>query len=233
MTTKAEWYRAHSHVAQQWKSIDCWRVDANGNPLATSELFDRATGSFTSLGSMQTARFQQSATLLTNGKVLVAGGGTASTELFDPATGTFSSTGSMEASHSYQTATLLPNGKVLVAGGPNDSKYVLAFLPALPSEITENGLTYVYDLTLHCRHCGDFPIGTDQSVAFHPCPSCQQPFQAILLGEGDTLNPLPFWDRTGGRGIYRETLEGCCEPAEGQEGTTGHVTKPFTNPMAI
>src|SRR5436190_22150114 len=68
-------------------------------------------------GSMQGGHFQQTATLLTSGKVLVAGGGTANAELFDPATKTFSQTGSMEASRTYHTATLLNNGKVLIVGG--------------------------------------------------------------------------------------------------------------------
>ena len=83
-----------------------------------------ATGaSWTATGSMTTSpRLAHSATLLANGKVLVAGGlnysGTlASAELYDPATGTWTATGSMTNPRLYYTATLLANGKVLVAGG--------------------------------------------------------------------------------------------------------------------
>src|SRR5439155_1000940 len=63
------------------------------------------------------------ATLLSNGMVLVTGGGTyppfaTAAELYDPATGTWMITGSPIAPHRVDaTATLLPNGKVLVAGG--------------------------------------------------------------------------------------------------------------------
>ena len=63
------------------------------------------------------------ATLLPNGKVLVAGGfigGSgylSSAELYDPASGNWTATGSLNNARSYHTATLLPNGKVLVAGG--------------------------------------------------------------------------------------------------------------------
>jgi WD40 repeat protein len=75
---------------------------------------------------MATARVAHTATLLPNGKVLVAGGSgisfyLASAELYDPATGTWSTTGSMATARRYHTATLLPNGKVLVTGGYNGS----------------------------------------------------------------------------------------------------------------
>ena len=82
---------------------------------------------FVATGSMHTARSDATATLLKNGKVLIAGGGNladmykedvyASAELYDPTSGTFTSTGSMTAARSDATATLLQNGKVLIAGG--------------------------------------------------------------------------------------------------------------------
>ena len=84
-----------------------------------------AAGTWTATGSMITARAEFTATLLPNGKVLVAGGipgndeavETASAELYDPSTGTWSATGAMTAARSKHTATLLASGKVLVAGG--------------------------------------------------------------------------------------------------------------------
>ena len=77
---------------------------------------------FGNTGSLGTARHGHTATLLPNGKVLVAGGysgsgSLASAELYDPATGTWSATGSLGTARDHHTATLLPNGKVLVAGG--------------------------------------------------------------------------------------------------------------------
>src|SRR6476646_8035554 len=80
-------------------------------------------GTWSPTGSLAQKRWFHSATLLKNGKVLVAGGDSccsgalASAELYDPTTGTWSATGSMNGVRSSHTATLLPDGKVLVTGG--------------------------------------------------------------------------------------------------------------------
>src|SRR5207249_6766941 len=93
----------------------------------TAELFDPASETFTFLSpnTMTAGRFAHTATLLSNGKVLIAGGGSTvnttlnTAELFDPASGTFTalSPNTMTAVRIYHSATLLPNGKVLIAGG--------------------------------------------------------------------------------------------------------------------
>lgn len=77
---------------------------------------------FVATGSMTTARSGHTATLLQNGKVLIAGGtlsssALASAELYDPVAGTFTPTEDMTTPRRLPTATLLPDGKVLIAGG--------------------------------------------------------------------------------------------------------------------
>jgi hypothetical protein len=78
---------------------------------------------FAPTGSMGTTRAIQTATLLNDGTVLVAGGQDASgnplstAELYDPASGTFTPTGSMTGARYLHTATLLGNGQVLITGG--------------------------------------------------------------------------------------------------------------------
>lgn len=79
----------------------------------------RAAG-WTVIASMSEARSGHTATLLADGKVLVAGGGTASAELYDPSTETWTATGKMIQARRGHTATLLLNGRVLVTGGYSD-----------------------------------------------------------------------------------------------------------------
>jgi len=88
------------------------------------------TKGFTPTGIMESAREGHIATLLNNGRVLVAGGTSAdadlaTAELFDPTAGTFTTTGSMGAARAFHTATLLTNGEVLMTGG-SGSATVLA-----------------------------------------------------------------------------------------------------------
>jgi N-acetylneuraminic acid mutarotase/uncharacterized protein YjdB len=95
--------------------------------LSAAELYDPVANSWSVTGSALVARSLHTATLLTNGTVLVAGGDTesggvtadnvATAELYDPVAGTWSSTGSLTTGRSYHSATLLPNGVVMVAGG--------------------------------------------------------------------------------------------------------------------
>jgi len=94
---------------------------ANQNFTNSAEIFDPATGRFSTVSPMPVSRASHVAVLLPNGKVLVAGGyggSSGSANVFDPQTGRFEITGGMSRDRpEADVGTLLNNGQVLVNGG--------------------------------------------------------------------------------------------------------------------
>jgi hypothetical protein len=111
------------------------------------------TGSFTLVQSMRQYRKLHTATLLSNGTVLVAGGApldaAAVSEIYDPLTATWTNSGRLNTGREFHTATLLPNGKVLVAGGagPPADPGAVPFDPVLASAEIFDPTTGTWTLT--------------------------------------------------------------------------------------
>jgi WD40 repeat protein len=117
--------------------------------IQSAELYDPATGIFSPTGqvkryydpesnifwkqgTMNAIRAQHTATLMRDGRVLIAGGGDASAtaqnsaEIYDPTTGKFTTIAPMNSPRKEQEAILLNNGDVLLIGGVDASGQVLA-----------------------------------------------------------------------------------------------------------
>jgi hypothetical protein len=127
----------HKHAAILLRSGKVLIVGGSDNrdwhgEYASAEIYDPASRTFTTTGTMNTARFKLPAAvaLLPDGRVLVAGGGPFA-ELFDEITGTFTKVpGSLGAARFFASATLLPGGKALITGGYAESG---GSLPATPA----------------------------------------------------------------------------------------------------
>ena len=99
-------------------------------PVASTEIFDPASGIWSPAAPMHTPRFFHAAVALPDGRVLVSGGwevvfSEASVEIYDPAADTWTLAADMHAARVGHTATLIPDGRVLVVGGFGDEGWPL------------------------------------------------------------------------------------------------------------
>jgi hypothetical protein len=98
---------------------------------AYAELYDPATGAFSPVTNVSLQQSGYTATLLTNGQVLIVGGEEANTavtsaELIDAANATLVATGSLVTARKGHTATRLNDGRILVTGGTDNNGNALA-----------------------------------------------------------------------------------------------------------
>ena len=124
-----------------------------GCPTNAAEIYDPVANTFTLVSvGMNVARFNHSATLTTNGQVVIAGGfsscgsfctSEASTEFFDPVAGTFTSGQSVAIALAGHTGTLLANGNVLLIGGINAGVTLASDEWYQPTSFTPTGLVSI------------------------------------------------------------------------------------------
>lgn len=104
-------------LAAGGKGLQVYDVD-----LASAEIFDPQTGTWTLTTSMAAARSNYAGALLEDGRVLAAGSiaNPKHAEIFDPVTETWSSTAPLASPRTTAVGLMLANGQVLLAGGSGD-----------------------------------------------------------------------------------------------------------------
>ena len=107
----------------------------NLDALATTEIYSPATGIWSRAATMSVARGGHTATVLSNGTVVVVGGASGtysapnlhtSAEVFDPAAGTWTATASVSLGRGFHRSVALGNGRLLMTGGSNFVSSVFA-----------------------------------------------------------------------------------------------------------
>jgi hypothetical protein len=123
-------------------------------PTNTAELYNATTNTFqATVGPMNVARVGQTATLLTNGQVVLTGGNSScqsnpcttelSTETYDPVASVFTTGPAMTTARTGHSATLLLSGSVLLVGGMANGATLSSIEPYQPSSLTPSGLVSI------------------------------------------------------------------------------------------
>lgn len=130
-------------------------VPGDCNTASTVELYGPTTGTWTYTANLPTGLYQQAASRLLNGQVLLSGGSsnacpnscmpTTNAELYNPNTGQWTYTAPIHTARENHTSTLLRTGQNLVAGGAGTEGTALAsaerFDPATGARSTTSNMT--------------------------------------------------------------------------------------------
>lgn len=216
------------------------------------------TATWSATGAMLEARAGNTATLLADGKVLVAGGTTggdaartlASAELYDPLSGTWTATGRMNEARTGHAAVLLPDGKVLVVGGASVETYFPSDLLTSAELFDPRSGTWTLAASLHAvrRDHQALPLpdgtvlvvgGSDGSEAYPPAAERYDPRSGTWTVTANMTERLYVWAATslsdgtilvvGGPGEVSPAE--LYDPGSGIWRATGQVIEPYCGPV--
>jgi hypothetical protein len=141
-----------------------------------------AQGTFAVTGSMAHARDGHTATLLKDGRVLIAGAcdsvfsdfansGFVTAEIYDPSTGKFTPTGNMIVRRCDHTATVLSDGRVLMVGGDVGFTTIAELYNPITGTFTPAGITGIntglYDHAANLLQDGRVLISSSTAAEFY------------------------------------------------------------------
>jgi hypothetical protein len=184
-----------------------------GQPVALrdTEVYDPTNGTWLLTGSLTTGRYSHTATLLADGRVLVAAGNANgqllnTAELYDPASGIWRLTDSLPTPLQGHTATRLPDNRILVAGGGwwGSSADAHLYDPAsdtwLPTEAMSTGHTAHSATLLQSGQVlvagGLAPVVPNTCCDTTPTASAELYTPGIIF---PSTNPLDNFNRPNGR----------------------------------
>lgn len=180
----------------------------------TAELFDPGTGTWSLTGSLITPRVEFTATLLKNGRVLVAGGidnrdmAISSAELYDPQSGSWAAAEPLIQARFWHSATVLPNGEVLVVGGSDDDFFQTQLTSAELYDPESGAWRRAGDVrmpvTFHAQTLlGDGRVLVSGGYAKMP-PLGSGYYTVETLGTSDIYDPATArWSTAGDLGVRR------------------------------
>lgn len=170
---------------------------ADRGNLDSATRYDPAANAWSSPESMIEGRYEHTATLLSNGQVLVAGGydykgsggSQASAERYDPSTKSWAATVAMQQARSSHAAVLLANGEVLIAGG-FDGNSSLASAERYSLSSLELGAPCTQDGNCSSEHCVD-RVCCDKACNAGDCAACSKALGAEADGKCTLLSQTP------------------------------------------
>src|SRR5262249_13384758 len=162
----------------------------------TAELYDPGTGTWSLTGNLNVPHDRPTVTLLSNGKVLFAGGTPNTAELYDPLNGTWSLTSNLNDYRFAHTATLLRDGRVLVVGGRYESECLVCDTRSSVELYAPNTAAWSYTGSPNGPHYASLTITLPNGNVLIAAGS--DPFDPFATNRAELYDPATGrWSYTG------------------------------------